>query len=152
MNTEDFELYGEWLETTETRFSGLLAHDQQGRMLLQLRDDDDEIASPGQWAIFGGAIEDGETPLQAMRREAEEEIGIKFAADELEPRARFISKSGKNQFFIFLSNRRIEPHEIRLGEGAGFAFLTMHQVMDCEIAINVRDLLRGHALSFKPNG
>ena len=45
-----------------------------GRWLLQLRDDIEGILYPGQWALFGGHLDPGETPEVALRRELEEEI------------------------------------------------------------------------------
>jgi len=53
-----------------------------GRYLMQHRDDVPHIMLPGHWACFGGAIEPGESPDAAMRRELEEEI--EFRAREIE--------------------------------------------------------------------
>lgn len=44
---------------------------KQGKVLLQKREDD------GKWSIHGGAVELGETYLQALVRELKEEINIK---------------------------------------------------------------------------
>jgi len=48
--------------------------ERQGRWLLQLRDDIEGIVHPGTWGLFGGHLDPGETPEQALRRELEEEI------------------------------------------------------------------------------
>jgi 8-oxo-dGTP pyrophosphatase MutT (NUDIX family) len=48
-------------------------------VLMQLRDFDERIAYPGQWAFFGGQVENDESPLQAAYRELKEEIGLKAA-------------------------------------------------------------------------
>ncbi|PSB28458.1 NUDIX hydrolase [Stenomitos frigidus] len=48
---------------------------QDGKFLLQLRDDIPGIFYPGHWALFGGHIEPGESPDEAMQRELREEIG-----------------------------------------------------------------------------
>ena len=42
--------------------------------LLQLRDHTPGIVYPGYWSFFGGAIEPGETPWQALQRELAEEL------------------------------------------------------------------------------
>jgi 8-oxo-dGTP pyrophosphatase MutT (NUDIX family) len=49
---------------------------EDGRYLLQLRDQKPGIFFPGHWGLFGGAIEPGETPEQAVRREIKEELEL----------------------------------------------------------------------------
>ncbi len=48
-----------------------------GNYILQLRDDKPTIAAAGQWSLFGGKIQDRETPLQTIKREIYEELSIK---------------------------------------------------------------------------
>jgi 8-oxo-dGTP pyrophosphatase MutT (NUDIX family) len=45
-----------------------------GRYLLQLRDDKPWIFFPNHWGLFGGALDDHETPLGALQRELKEEL------------------------------------------------------------------------------
>lgn len=52
--------------------TGLLATDSEGRIFLERRSDD------GTWGIVGGYLEIGESPEEAMRREAQEEVGIEL--------------------------------------------------------------------------
>ena len=46
-----------------------------GRYLMQLRDDKPGIFYPDHWGLFGGAIESGEDAEGALRREIKEELG-----------------------------------------------------------------------------
>ena len=48
---------------------------EDGRYLLQLRDEREEIWYPDHWGCFGGGVESGEDPLEALRRELREELG-----------------------------------------------------------------------------
>jgi 8-oxo-dGTP pyrophosphatase MutT (NUDIX family) len=50
-----------------------------GRYALQLRDNKPGISAPGVWGLFGGGVEPGEEPGQAMLRELEEELAIRPA-------------------------------------------------------------------------
>lgn len=59
--------------------------DARGRYLLQRRDDIPRIWYPGHWGFFGGAIEPGEGPSEALMRELREEIGIDLPAARFAP-------------------------------------------------------------------
>ena len=47
---------------------------QEGKFLMQLRDNIATILYPGIWGLFGGHIEPGETPEAGVKREIGEEI------------------------------------------------------------------------------
>jgi len=51
-----------------------------GRYIMQLRDDIPGIFYPACWGCFGGAIEAGETPEVALKRELHEELEYEVAA------------------------------------------------------------------------
>lgn len=69
--------------------AGLLVA-QRGRALLQLRAGWSHQG--GTWSIPGGAIERGETSVQAALREAEEELGL--AGDSVEVRGSYVASCG----------------------------------------------------------
>jgi 8-oxo-dGTP pyrophosphatase MutT (NUDIX family) len=48
--------------------------------LMQLRDQKPGIFYPGHWGLFGGAIDAGEDPVTALKRELAEELGLRIAA------------------------------------------------------------------------
>ena len=45
-----------------------------GRYIMQLRDIKSHIFYPGHWGLFGGAVDEGETELTALKRELFEEL------------------------------------------------------------------------------
>jgi 8-oxo-dGTP diphosphatase len=82
---------------------GLLKN--RDRILLYLRDDRPDISYPNHWALLGGQIEEGETPLRALEREIQEEIGC---------RAEHISFVGR---LDVANNPMCEDHTIFLFQG-----------------------------------
>lgn len=55
--------------------------------LMQLRDPRPDIWYPDAWGCFGGAVEPGEAPLDALRRELHEELEL--VIDHATPVSRF---------------------------------------------------------------
>ena len=47
---------------------------EDGRYIMQLRDPKPEIFYPDHWGCFGGAVDHGEDPVQALVRELREEL------------------------------------------------------------------------------
>lgn len=53
-----------------------LVFDRDGKFVFYLRDDKPTIPFPNHWDLFGGHLEPGETPHDALLRELREEIGV----------------------------------------------------------------------------
>ncbi|MEM8777995.1 MAG: NUDIX hydrolase [Cyanobacteria bacterium P01_G01_bin.49] len=51
---------------------------QEGKFLMQLRDNIPTIIYPGHWGFFGGHLEPDETPTQGVKREVLEEINYEL--------------------------------------------------------------------------
>lgn len=60
------------------RAAGIMCVDRDGRMLF-LKRNAATRSHPETWCWPGGAIEDGETPVAAARRETKEEAGVNAA-------------------------------------------------------------------------
>jgi 8-oxo-dGTP pyrophosphatase MutT (NUDIX family) len=66
---------------------------QNGTYLLQLRGNDPKIGAAGKIGAFGGKIENGETPEQAIRRELAEETSLQLKLDQITPIGTYRIKS-----------------------------------------------------------
>lgn len=125
-----FPLFGPGDAPGETRGALVAVRDPLGRELMQLRDDREGIAHPACWGFFGGGVEPGETLIEAALRELDEETGLRLPAEALRPFGQVQSRSARRaRLFVFRATLDIGPSDIRLGEGAGFAFLGRSQVL-----------------------
>ncbi len=124
--------------------AAVMAFDAHGRALMQLRDDKPGIAAPAKWSFFGGGVDPGEALEQAARREFHEETGIDISGDAIAPVARFASLYRQDGVIhVFRLARPVGLTEPRLGEGAGFAFLTRRQVETFHLIEGFRKILLG---------
>lgn len=98
---------------------------QDSQFLLQLRDDLPDIAYPGQWAFFGGHLESGESPEQAVQRELQEEIGY------LPPQVHYFGSYLTDTQIIrhvFHAPLLLELEKLQLHEGQDLGLSTIEEV------------------------
>lgn len=92
-----------------------LLFDKNGKLLIYLRDNKPEISFPNHWDLFGGIMEEGETPEQTLVREIQEELGIELTdysfyktyectEGDIQP----------NQKFIYYAAVNYLPEELKL--------------------------------------
>lgn len=104
-----------------------------GRYLVQHRDDKPGIFYPGHWSLFGGALEPGEDPETCLRRELMEELALKVR--ELRYVTRFdfdFSPFGSGRCFriyyeVALPVTALET--LRLGEGQGMEAIALPELL-----------------------
>jgi 8-oxo-dGTP diphosphatase len=97
----------------------LILYDGAGRILLQHRTMD-APTFPGYWAFFGGGIEQGESPEQAVKRESLEELGYAVTAPSLLAAQRFIHNGREYTKHVFVE--RYDGAALVLGEGQGMGW------------------------------
>ena len=106
--------------------SAIILNDQN-YVLLQKKDLG-YIWGPGSWCLFGGHIENGETPEETMRRELLEEIRYEPKNLELIRELDYIDtdteeNERRGHLFLYQCTFEGKISDLSLGEGAGFAFV-----------------------------
>ena len=88
--------------------------ERDGAWLLQLRDDLESILYPGHWGLFGGHLDAGETPSEAVHRELLEEINWEptFPLEHW-----FTSQSGPRIAHVFRGALSVPVEQLTLLEG-----------------------------------
>ena len=90
------------------------------RYLYLMRND---TRHPGSWSLPGGKVDAGETLLEAIQRECEEEIGRWPESIKLVPLEQFTSADGRFQYHTFLCVVREEFLPQLNHEHVGYAWL-----------------------------
>ena len=92
----------------------LILYNDKGEILLQHRSKNAKRL-PDYWGFFGGGIEVGETPEQALARELLEELEYHVKNPVLINEQNFIWNGDKNTKYVFIerydSNQKLIQHE-----------------------------------------
>ena len=112
----------------------------KGRDVLLQRRTLDAPGGPGMWTMFGGEIEDGESPERAAVREMQEELGIELQEQDLEMIGRFGGSEDHRIGIVhfFAAPLTVELSELRLGEGAGFSLYRIEELDQLNMAPHAR--------------
>ncbi len=104
-----------------------------GRYVMQLRDAIPRIFYPGHWGCFGGAVEAGEDPEHALRRELAEEI--EFSAGAMTEFTRFdfdlrgLGQKKVYRIFYEVPITQAALSKLVLHEGAAYQVFSGSQIL-----------------------
>jgi len=109
----------------------------RGQVLLQQRDDNPAIRYPGHWSLFGGTIENSESPADAVAREVKEEIDYEMRNFGL---FREFVQNNKREF-AYAGELTAGLDELTLSEGQGMNFFYPSQLKELQIRPDDKETL-----------
>jgi len=104
--------------------------EKDGKFLLQLRDNTKKIHNPNTWGLFGGHINEGENPLEAIIREIKEELGLKLKKELIKRVAEFINE--EREIYVFRSLLEKDLSEMKLNEGQDMRLFSYEEISNLD--------------------
>ena|SRR3989344_7509797 len=104
---------------------GIFLVDYNNRFLLHLRDNKSGLFMSGMWAGFGGTIDYGETPEDAIRRELNEEINF------IPPKIQYFKLYNLENRDVYMFVSRIDiknPSKLNLYEGVAVKYHSLDEI------------------------
>lgn len=123
------------------RSTGALLVNARGALLLQQRDDSPALLYPGCWSTFGGAVEPGETPNEAIRRELLEEIELEPALTLWQTFTHEYVRQGRLtavEQYMYYGAVSGEADQIALNEGQALGFFAPDELAALPVAFGFR--------------
>ena len=117
----------------------------EGKILLQQRDNRPDLRCPGHWATFGGAVEDGETPDEALRRELLEEIELELPMKLWRFEEYPIALDGQKvivESYTYVGYIDRKVSEITLNEGQALGFFGLEDLDQLDIGFGFEPMFR----------
>lgn len=124
---------------------GLILEDKEGKILLQLRDNKAEIPYPNMWGTFGGQIEDGETPIESIKREIKEELYYDLIKPEYFGNFPF---ENYNIHMFRKIDLKININDLVVEEGQKGEFLSLGEIRKIKCAFNCREIVESYFKQF----
>lgn len=136
---EDEEKDGEFHENA----LAIIVNDDRQILLLK-RADGEGFWQPNKWALVGGRVEEGESPLQAVQREIYEET--KLVVEKF--KEKFTLQRNENSIeYIYIAKYEGDPYSIELNfEHTGYGWFTPEEM---EFKDHVPNLIEYVKLAFK---
>jgi 8-oxo-dGTP diphosphatase len=135
-----------WLKLN--RFVGIILVNVEGKVLLQLRSEDDYLY-PNCWTLPGGRVEEGENLEQAILREVKEELGFDLRAHDLFKTIIENSLSETTERHIYWGRISERIENLKLGEGTALMYFSLEEIPRLEVAFDLKpviiDFLKTHA-------
>jgi 8-oxo-dGTP diphosphatase len=117
------------------KIAAIIFENDKGELLFYLRDNKPGIPFPQHWDLFGGHIEDGETPEEALIREVKEELNYNLKDFKFFREYKCLKGDAyPNIKYIFSGKFNMPVEEITLLEGEYPKYFTKKEIPGMKFA------------------
>ena len=122
-----------------------IKNENTGKFLFVLRENISGITNPGRWGLIGGGIKEGETPLEALKREVQEESNIEIHDIKYLASRDVLQKlKGKEHLIVghlFAANTYYDIDDIKIFEGEKVAYFTLDEIKKEKLVPSLKDII-----------
>lgn len=119
----------------------IVLYDSEKKFLLQHRSRDAKLL-PEYWAFFGGGVKIEETPEDAIRREAYEELNLELKAPQLVIEQDFREGDLDGQMYVYIEAISDDKSILKLQEGQGWGWYKEQEMGDLKMIERDRQIIR----------
>lgn len=124
------------------KIAAIIFENEQGELLLYLRDNKPDIPFPDHWDLIGGHVEEGETPDEALVREVKEELDIELKNYKFYRMFECLSGDAyENIKYIYTGKINIPIGEITLLEGVRAKYFKKEEIPDVKFANILKEIV-----------
>lgn len=105
----------------------IILYDRENNLLLQHRTKDAAVL-PDYWAFFGGEVKKGETPEDAVHREAFEELNYKLKLPQFFTERDFKIGNAEGHMYVYIEAFDGNKSELKLQEGQGWGWYSISEI------------------------
>lgn len=122
--------------------AAIILENNAGEILLMLRDNKPEIPFPDHWDIFGGHVEEGETPEQALVREVKEELDIDLIEYKFFRKYECLTgDANENTKYIYYGKIDIPIEKVTLYEGQRAEYFRKEEIASIRFANIIKSIV-----------
>lgn len=132
--------------------AAIILENDKGEFLLYLRDNKPGIPFPNHWDLIGGHVEEGETPEEALVREAKEELDIDLKEFTFYKKYECLTGDAyENVKYIYSGKINLPIEEITLLEGDYPKYFTRDEIPDVKFANILKSIVLDYISDTKPD-
>jgi len=130
------------------KVAAIILENNKEEILLYLRDDKPSIPFPNHWDLFGGFLEEGETPEQALIREVKEELDFDLKEYQFFKKYECLEGDAlQNIKYVYIGKIDKPISELKLQEGQGLQFFKKEEISQVKFANILKDVVMDYLKS-----